>query len=67
MLHNPDMDPLTAKPYSRDDTGYREYMVKLSKIKDRMLTREGRNMAMERHAFMEEFFRRFLKEFEGQL
>ncbi len=67
VLHNPDMDPLTAKPYSRDDTGYREYLVKLSKIKDRMLTPEGRHMAQERHAFMEEFFSRFLKEFEGQL
>jgi uncharacterized protein len=67
VLHNPDMDPHTARPYSRDDTGYREYMVKLSKIKDRMLTREGRNMAMERHAFMEEFFSRFLGEVEGRL
>lgn len=67
VLHNPDLDPLMAKPYSRDDTGYREYMVKLSKIKDRMLTPEGRYMAQERHAFMEEFFSRFLKEFEGQL
>lgn len=67
MLHNPDIDPLVAKPYSRDDTGYREYMVKLSRIKGRMLTPEGRHMAQERHAFMEEFFSRFLKEFEGQL
>jgi uncharacterized protein len=67
VLHNPDMDPHTAKPYSRDDTGYREYMVKLSKIKDRMLTSEGRHMALERHAFMEEFFSRFQKEIEGQL
>jgi uncharacterized protein len=67
VLHNPDMDPLLAKPYSRDDTGYREYRVKLSKIRDRMLTPEGARMARERHAFMEEFFSRFLSEIEGSL
>lgn len=65
MLHNPDMDPNEAKPYSKDDTGYREYTVKLSKIKDKMLTQEGRHMAQERHAFMESFFDRLTKEHEG--
>jgi uncharacterized protein len=67
VLHNKDTDPLTTKPYSKDDTGYREYIVKLSKIKNRMLTFEGRQMAQERHAFMEEFFDRFLRENEGVL
>ena len=67
VLHNQDQDPHEAKAYSRDDTGYREYRVKLSKIKDRMLTAEGRRMAVERHAFMEAFFERFLKEHEGLL
>ena len=67
VLHNGSMDPHEAKSYSRDDTGYREYRVKLSKIKDRMLTQEGRRMAVERHAFMEGFFERFLKEHEGLL
>jgi len=67
VLHNPDMDPHKARPYSRDDTGYREYMVKLSKIKDKMLTGEGRRMAVDRHAFMESFFERFLREHEGLL
>lgn len=67
LLHNPDAVPEHTKPYSRDDTGYREYRVKLSKIKERMLTSEGYHMAQERHAFMEEFFERFLKEHEGLL
>jgi uncharacterized protein len=67
VLHNGGMDPREAKAYSRDDTGYREFTVKLSKIKDRMLTTEGRRMAVERHAFMEAFFERFLKEHEGLL
>jgi uncharacterized protein len=65
VLHNKDVDPLATEPYSKDDTGYREYMVKLSKIKDCMLTGEGQRMAQERHRFMEEFFDRFLKELEG--
>ena len=64
-LHNPDVDPEESEPYSEDDTGYREYKVKLSKIKDRMLTTEGRRLALGRHEFMESFFNRFLEEHDG--
>jgi len=67
VLHNPHAIPEQTKPYSKDDTGYREYRVKLSRIKDKMLTWEGKRMAQERHAFMEDFFERFLKEHEGLL
>lgn len=65
-LHNPHSDPQRSLPYSRDDTGYREFVVKLSKIKDRMLTPEGRRLARERHDFMTSFFDRFLKEYAGE-
>jgi len=65
-LHNPDMNVEEARPYTIDDTGYREYKVKLSKIKDRILTREGRKLAEARHEFMVSFFRRFLNEYEGK-
>jgi len=61
-LHNPEMNIENTRPYSIDDTGYREYKVKLCKIRDRILTKEGRKLADERHWFMEEFFNRFLKE-----
>ncbi|MBW2434688.1 MAG: phosphohydrolase, partial [Deltaproteobacteria bacterium] len=54
------------QPYSVDDTGYREFKVKLCKIKERMLTVAGRKWARERHAFMEDFFNRFLAEYEGK-
>jgi uncharacterized protein len=67
MLHNPHADPYDTIPYTRDDTGYREYIVKLSKIHERMLTEEGRRMAEGRHAFMKGFFERFLKEHEGEI
>ena len=65
-LHNPDADIEKARPYSRDDTGFREYRVKLCKIKERILTHEGRKLAVKRHRFMEEFFNRFLEEYEGK-
>jgi len=65
-LHSPKMDIENTRPYSIDDTGYREYKVKLCKILDRILTKEGRKLADERHSFMEEFFNRFLKEYGGE-
>jgi uncharacterized protein len=65
-LHNPQLAPEACQAYSRDDTGYREFVVKLAKIKGRMLTAEGRRLAEERHAFMAAFFERFLEEYEGR-
>jgi uncharacterized protein len=65
-LHNPDIEAEDAMPYSENDTGYREFKVKLCKIKDRMLTAAGRKLALERHAFMDDFFNRFLDEYEGK-
>jgi len=66
-LHNPDIDVTAAPAYSENDTGYREYLVKLRHIHGRMLTAEGRRLAAERHAFMVMFFDRFLGEIEGQV
>jgi uncharacterized protein len=65
-LHNDrDVDILDCKPYSKEDTAYREFKFKMSKIKDRMLTLEGRRLAEERHVFMEVFFERLEKETKG--
>ena len=64
-LHNPDNDIDDTAPYSRDDTGYREYRLKLRHIKDRMLTVEGRRLAAARHRVMVAFFERFVAEIEG--
>ena len=65
-LHNPGIKVEDAVPYSKNDTGYREFKVKLCKIKDHMLTAEGRKLARKRHAFMDDFFNRFLDEYEGK-
>lgn len=65
-LHSPDVDVETSEPYSKDDTGYREFKVKLSKVKDRIITDEGKRLANERHAYMVNFFKRFVEEYEGE-
>lgn len=66
VLHNPDIVPEKSKSYTKDDTCYREYIVKLKKVKDRILTAEGRRIAQKRHEFMDNFFKRFLAEYEGK-
>jgi len=66
-LHDPDIRLDETRPYTREDTAYREFLVKLSKIKGRMFTREGRRIARERHRFMVEFFDRLNRETTGGL
>jgi len=66
-LHNKDVDIEKTKPYTKEDTAYREFQVKLRKVKDRMLTREGKKMAEKRHRFMIDFFERLNKEVDGVL
>jgi len=65
-LHNPDVDVAATRPYTREDTGFREFKVKLSKIKSCMLTREGSRMAAGRHAYMAAFFERLQVEHKGE-
>lgn len=64
-LHNPLVSPEDTSPYTVEDTAYREFRLKLLKIKNRLLTNEGRRLGRERHAFMEGFFKRFLEEYAG--
>ena len=66
-LHSPEVNIEETLSYSVDDTGYREFRVKLINIKDRIMTTEGKRLANERHAYMVDFFERFLKEYEGGL
>lgn len=57
-LHNTAEEALNSAEYSREDSAYREYLVKLRHVEERMLTRAGRELARERAAFMHEFFDR---------
>lgn len=61
-LHNRDNNIDGTESYSIDDTAYREFRVKMCRIKDRMLTPVGMRLARERHAFMETFFNRLDQE-----
>lgn len=66
-LHDPRIRVDQTEPYSRDDSAYREFLVKLSKIKDRIFTREGRRIARDRHRYMTEYFKRLNRETAGRL
>ncbi len=66
-LHNTDIDIASTEAYTKEDTAYREYIVKLQFIKDRMLTEEGKRLAQERHDFMVDFFNRLNQEVNGAL
>ncbi len=66
-LHDKDIDVRRTKPYTRDDTAYREFLVKLGRVKDRIFTREGRRIAAERHRFMVAYFDRLNRETDGTL
>jgi uncharacterized protein len=47
-------------------SAYHEYIYKLSKIKNRLFTASGRQMAEERDRFMGVFFKRLQAEIEGE-
>jgi uncharacterized protein len=66
-FHNKNVDLTKTKQYSKDDTAWREYNVKLQYIKDKLFTDEGKRLAQERHEFMKEFFDRLNLEVEGKL
>jgi uncharacterized protein len=66
-LHDPGIEVWKTKPYTKEDTAYREFLVKLSRVKGRMFTAEAKRIAGERHKFMTDFFRRLNKETAGAL
>lgn len=66
-LHNKGIDISKTKAYTKEDTAYREFMVKLRYVKNRMLTKEGKRLAKKRHKFMVEYFNRLNKEVVGMI
>ncbi len=66
-LHDRDVDVSKTKEYSEDDTAYGEFLSKMQFVKDKMLTSEGKRMAIQRHKFMVAFFERINKEVVGEL
>jgi len=64
-LHNPELDPKDTESYSQQDTAYREFQVKMNRVKGRLLTPAGSRIAQSRHEFMELFFDRLNREIYG--
>ncbi|MCK5227818.1 MAG: HD domain-containing protein [Desulfobulbaceae bacterium] len=65
-LHNHNGEIKGTRSYTTEDTAYREFKVKMCRIKDRMLTPVGKDLALERHGFMELFFDRLHLEVGGE-
>ncbi|MHB8809770.1 MAG: HD domain-containing protein [Desulfobulbaceae bacterium] len=64
-LHDAEIDHSHTRAYSREDTAYREFQVKMSRIREQMLTAPGRELAERRHRFMEIFFDELNREIYG--
>lgn len=64
-VHHPEITMENSLEYSKDDTAYRHFLEKLSKVKDRLFTAEGKNIARGRHEYMEGFFKRLNDEVLG--
>ena len=64
-LHNAEIDPADTESYSAEDTAYREFQVKMSRVRDQMLTPIGQQLARRRHEFMEIFFAELNREIYG--
>lgn len=64
-LHNTAAEAEGGDAYGKEDSAYREYLVKLRHVPGRMLTASGRRLAADRLHFMDEFFLRLNREVYG--
>lgn len=69
-IHDPHIAPrekMTQEEYrSGNDTAINHFHEKLLKLAQRMNTEYGKQMAAERHQFMEDYLQRFYLEWEGR-
>jgi len=65
VLHNTSDMALNSDAYGRQDSAYREFLVKLRYIPQKMLTKPGRFLAIERYSYMEKFFLKMNEEIYG--
>jgi len=67
-FHNPEIPPVQHKSFEeykgKRSTSINHFYEKLLLLKDRMNTKTGREMAKERHAFMEQFLSQFFAEWD---
>ncbi|NJO03906.1 MAG: HD domain-containing protein [Bacteroidia bacterium] len=69
-LYDPDIPPdlnMDKEAYKKSQAPtINHFYEKLLRLKERMNTRRGRELAEERHRFMEQYLERFYREWEGQ-
>lgn len=66
-MHNKEVDINNTKSYTKEDTAYREFLVSLIRVKDKMFTKEWKRIAKWRHNFMVKFFERLNMEVDWEL
>jgi uncharacterized protein len=70
LMYDPNLparESMTKEQYRNEkSTAINHFPEKLFKLKDRMNTAYARQLAEDRHRFMEEFVARFLKEWDGK-
>jgi len=73
-----DGQPVYAQPSARflatgekepgePHSSYHEHLFKLSKIKDRLFTASARQIAADRHEYLDDYFKRLIAEMNGEL
>lgn len=65
-VHNTAEEAINSPSYSKEDSAYREFLVKLRNIHENMLTEEGKRIAESRHNFMIQFFDQINREVTAQ-
>jgi len=69
-LYDPEAFPqehVTAEAYRKSEgSSLNHFYEKLLLLKDRMNTAAAKRLAAERHAFLEEYLRRFMDEWDGK-
>lgn len=69
LMHNPELAVRTEMPKEEyrnsESTAINHFYEKLLKLKDLMNTEAGKQMAAERHRFMEDFLKQFYQEWEA--
>jgi uncharacterized protein len=56
----------TDHSFTKEDSAILEWEIKLKHIKNKMMTKTGKAMALSRHRFMDNFFKEFWREVAGK-